>query len=297
MFTSTVKKQLLSLRNQLNQEAGKVKKVRGLAYGFRISPQMLNRVITSAKGVFLPFINDVFITSDPVKNSKSKSPGYGLVLYAETTRNITYAVDGFIGREELEKANESKLNPMFSTDLSSLEPGAGGHKRSFNLFPEEEESSGTAPKKMAKLMMSVGESDKKEGKSGPSSVLTTTITKSYSKSPEELGIAISKQLLAEISTESRVDSVFQWLVLGLMTLGPKDVTSVVMGPLTPFTIQFLRDIKTFFGVTFKVEDYFDTVKNEVDEDDEDDEDKTKRISLYKLSCLGTGYINLNKTMV
>lgn len=286
-FTSTVKKQLLTLRNQLNQECGKVKKVRGLAYGFRVSPQMLNRIITSSKGVFLPFLNDVFITNDPVKHSKSKVPGYGIVLYAETTKSIVYAADGFIGKDEMQKMNEAEQLPMLSTrDLDSVETGK---KRSFDIFNEEdnpefdEDEPKNNNKKQRKLEVKDGDGSENPGahKSG------------FVSSPEELGVAVAKQLLREISTQSRVDSVFQWLVLGFMTLGPKDVTSVVLGPLTPFTVQFLRDLKTFFGVTFKVEDFKEGVQDEED----DEEEKSNKTKLHKLSCLGTGYINLNKTMV
>lgn len=197
----------------------------------------------------------------------------------------------------MEKSNEhSLMNPLSNTNLTPA--GVKGQKkRAFSLFPDDDDddnhdnyiegSSAKNPKKMRKLM------DDGDTKSTNSSLTTTA--KSYAKSPEELGIEISKLLLSEIATESRVDSVFQWLVLGFMTLGPKDVTSVVMGPLTPFTVQFLRDVKTFFGVTFKIEDYFDSLKN--GNVDEDDEDRSKRKKLYKMSCLGTGYINLNKTMV
>jgi RNA 3'-terminal phosphate cyclase-like protein len=284
IFTCGVKKQLLTLRNQLNQDCGKVKKVRGLAYGFRVSPQMLSRIITSAKGVFLPYINDVFITNDPIKNNKSKIPGYGIVLYAETTKNIYYAADGFIGRgEDNQGENELSAHGVTAQNLDKVQVGL---KRSFELFPEDDAEDGQEQsKKKSKLAV---ETDKDKSKSSEGK-------KGGISSPEELGEVIAKQLLREIATQSRVDSVFQWLVLGFMALGPKDVTSVVFGPITPFTVQFLRDMRTFFGVTFKVEDFKeDTPANG---DEEYDAAEEKRSRLHKLSCLGTGYINLNKTMV
>jgi len=277
VFTCGVKKQLLTLRNQLNQDCGKVKKIRGLAYGFRVSPQMLSRVITSAKGVFLPFINDVFLTNDPIKNNKSKIPGYGIALYAETTKRIVYATDGFIGKDDPLQENEVN-NSVSVKNLDKL--GTVGQKRSFDLFPDEDAQVEQAKKKQ-KL------SDNEETDSSKS------LSGKTPTSPEELGVAIAKQLLRDIATQSRVDAVFQWLILGFMALGPKDVTSVIMGPLTPFTVQFLRDIRTFFGVTFKVEDF----EEDKPDDEEDEERERFKTSLHKLSCLGTGYINLNKTMV
>lgn len=263
---------------------------------------MLSRIITTAKGELLPFISDVFLTNDPIKHSKSKMPGYGLVLYAETTKGIMYAADDFVGRENNEKEEEKGPIAVQSRNLDDIQTGGGGNKRGeFQLFPEgdEEENEG---KKGKRQKMSVDEDqpqfNKKTGGVGAGSIIT---------SPEELGIRVARMLLREISTQSRVDSVFQYLVLGLMALSPRDVSSVVLGPITPFTVQFLRDLKTFFGVTFKVENYKEkkvkkVVENEgdeeVEEEDDDSEDEDRNSpQLHKLTCLGSGYINLNKTTV
>eukprot|EP01001_Neometanema_parovale_P006638 NODE_2987_length_1301_cov_116.439728_g2836_i0.p1 GENE.NODE_2987_length_1301_cov_116.439728_g2836_i0~~NODE_2987_length_1301_cov_116.439728_g2836_i0.p1 ORF type:complete len:395 (-),score=68.74 NODE_2987_length_1301_cov_116.439728_g2836_i0:116-1237(-) len=67
-------------------DVGKVKRIRGLAYGARVSPQMANRAATAAKGVLLKFIPDVFITSDHFKGKDSGlCPGYGMTAVAEST--------------------------------------------------------------------------------------------------------------------------------------------------------------------------------------------------------------------
>lgn len=272
-FSCTVKKQLLTLRNQLNQDCGKVKKIRGLAYGFRVSPQMLNRVVTAAKGFFIPFLSDVYITVDQIKGSKSKIPGYGVVLYATTTKNVTYAADAFIGRDKEENT--------LSFTSNSIE-AQRGEKRKFKLFGEDEDEEEFEKQKR----------DQSETNNVAINVPLLASKPDKIQSPEELGDHAAKLLLREVSSQSCVDSVFQWLVLGCMALGPKNVSSVVMGPLTPFSIQYLRDLKTFFGITFKVEEHH--VKSADEEDDEDEEEKTE---LYKLSCLGTGYININKTLI
>lgn len=57
--------------------------------------------------------------------------------------------------------------------------------------------------------------------------------------------------------------------------------------LSDYTIEFLRHIKDFFGVTFKI-DYF----NESDERDTDD--KEKNSPKVRLTCVGIGYRNTNK---
>ena len=275
----------------MSQDCGKVKKVRGLAYGFRVSPQLLNRIATAAKGTFLPYLSDVFVTADLVKNSRSKIPGFGLVLYAETTKNIHYAADGFIGREKSEEAESVSQVNVITSDLSHASEAK--QKKKIDLFADEEEENedGQQPKKKKKktesgFMEGNGENSLKKKSDG--GVL----------SPEELGEKIAKDLLRQIASRSCVDSTYQWLVLGLMALGPKDVSSVLLGPLTPFTIQFLRDLRTFLNVTFRVENFREERTGDGDDDDDaGDDDDERKGKLFKLSCLGSGYVNLNKTMV
>lgn len=87
-----------------------------------------------------------------------------------------------------------------------------------------------------------------------------------------------KHLLEEIKRGGCVDTQSQALCLLLMVLCPEvglcaetlalpsplscnhrliscsgqDVSKVRLGKLSPFTVQYLRDIKTFFGTTFKI---------------------------------------------
>ncbi|XP_049751489.1 RNA 3'-terminal phosphate cyclase-like protein isoform X1 [Elephas maximus indicus] len=67
-------------------DPGKIKRIRGVAYSVRVSPQMANRIVDSARGVLNNFIPDVYIYTDHMKGPNSgKSPGFGLSLVAETT--------------------------------------------------------------------------------------------------------------------------------------------------------------------------------------------------------------------
>lgn len=77
----TVKKiQPVELLNE-----SKVKRVRGVAYTTRLSPQFAARMVNSARGVLNDFIPDVWIYNDHCKGaSTGESPGYGLSLVAET---------------------------------------------------------------------------------------------------------------------------------------------------------------------------------------------------------------------
>ena len=49
-----------------------------------------------------------------------------------------------------------------------------------------------------------------------------------------------------------VDTQHQALCCMLMVIGPEDVSKVRFGKLSPYTIAYLRDIRDFMGVTFKV---------------------------------------------
>ncbi|KAJ2624099.1 hypothetical protein H4R22_005076, partial [Coemansia sp. RSA 1290] len=66
-----------------------------------------------------------------------------------------------------------------------------------------------------------------------------------------------------------------WLALLLMVLGPEHVSKTRIGKLTPFSIQYLRDLRAFFNTTFKIKPDAQT-------------------STVLLTCLGTGYTNVGK---
>jgi len=66
-------------------EATKVKRVRGVAYGTKVSPQVANRLVDATRGVMNRFLPDVWVYTDVHKGKTSGlSPGFGLTLVAET---------------------------------------------------------------------------------------------------------------------------------------------------------------------------------------------------------------------
>ncbi|XP_068608661.1 RNA 3'-terminal phosphate cyclase-like protein isoform X2 [Brachionichthys hirsutus] len=190
-------------------DPGKIKRIRGVAYSVRVSPQMANRVVESARGVLNNFLPDIYIYTDHMKGANSgRSPGFGLTLVAET------------------------LNGSFlSAEMSSTPQGQG-----------------------------------------------------EPAVPENLGRNCAKLLLEEIYRGGCVDSSNQSLALLLMTLGQQDVSKVLLGPLSPYTIQFLRHIRDFFQVMFKIE----TQKPP--------EDGRKGGDKVLMTCVGVGYSNKNKTL-
>jgi len=75
-------------------EAGLVKRVRGVAYGAKVSPQILNRLVDSSRAVLNNFLPDVWVYTDVHKGKTSgASAGFGVSLVAETTSGALLAAE------------------------------------------------------------------------------------------------------------------------------------------------------------------------------------------------------------
>lgn len=94
-------------------EAGKIKRIRGIAYviylsiynrlfliswirrhAVRVSPQFSNRMIEAARSVLNRYIPDIYLYSDVYKGEDSgKSPGYALSLLAESTTGAIHSAE------------------------------------------------------------------------------------------------------------------------------------------------------------------------------------------------------------
>ncbi|EJD02461.1 18S rRNA biogenesis protein [Fomitiporia mediterranea MF3/22] len=99
--------------------------------------------------------------------------------------------------------------------------------------------------------------------------------------PEDTALKATYTLLEEIKRGGCVDRNHQILVLLFMVLGSEDIGRCRMGEPTPRTIQFLRDVRDIFGVSFKIA-----------RADTSNPDSTELI----FSCFGTGYVNANRTL-
>ncbi|KAF3848933.1 hypothetical protein F7725_015430 [Dissostichus mawsoni] len=102
--------------------------------------------------------------------------------------------------------------------------------------------------------------------------------------PEDLGKNCAQMLLEEVYRGGCVDSSNQSLALLLMTLGQQDVSKVLLGPLSPHTIEFLRHIRDFFQIMFKIQVQ------------KPSEDERKGGDKVLMTCVGVGYSNINKTL-
>jgi RNA 3'-terminal phosphate cyclase-like protein len=197
---------------------------------------MANRIMDAARGLLTRYIPDVYIYTDVYKGSESgKSPGYALTLVAESTNDCL-----------------SSAECCFQPRMNSSSQVSSGELQ-LNSSSTTEETGDTDPVNVADHL----END-------------------YNfATPEDLGLYTAKLLLQEIKKGGCIDTVSQWIHLLFMALGPEDVGKVRLGALSPFSVQFLRDLKTFFGISFKIETDPDT--------------KT-----ILMTAVGVGYSNISK---
>uniref|UniRef100_A0A146KSI4 Putative RNA 3'-terminal phosphate cyclase-like protein n=1 Tax=Lygus hesperus TaxID=30085 RepID=A0A146KSI4_LYGHE len=97
--------------------------------------------------------------------------------------------------------------------------------------------------------------------------------------PEELGKTCASLLLEAISRGGVVDSNFQSLACLYLTFTSTDISQIVLGPLSPYTIEFIRHLRVFVGIMFKLVPYVE----------EDDDDLSVGTNKVLLSGVGVGY--------
>ncbi|KAK7895616.1 hypothetical protein WMY93_020941 [Mugilogobius chulae] len=92
-------------------DPGKIKRIRGIAYSVRVSPQMGNRIVESARSVLNQFLPDIYIYTDHMKGTHSgKSPGFGLTLVAET-------LNGTFLSAEMSSTPQGQGEPVLPEDI------------------------------------------------------------------------------------------------------------------------------------------------------------------------------------
>ena len=86
---------LVSLLRPLNfVEAGRIRKIRGIASAVRVSPQMANRMIDAARSVLNRYIPDLYLFSDVYRGEESgKSPGFAMSLVATSTTDALHSAE------------------------------------------------------------------------------------------------------------------------------------------------------------------------------------------------------------
>jgi len=75
-------------------DEGRIKRVRGIAYCTRVSPQTANRLVESARLLLNRYIPDIYIYTDVYKGAESgKSPGFALSLVAESNTEVLLSAE------------------------------------------------------------------------------------------------------------------------------------------------------------------------------------------------------------
>ena len=77
-----------------------------------------------------------------------------------------------------------------------------------------------------------------------------------------------------------------------MAMGPRDVSKVVLGPLSNYTVHFLRHLKDSFQVVFRLETYNSSPTGEPETDL--DEELNMGANKVVATCVGVGFTNLSK---
>ncbi|KAK5639907.1 hypothetical protein RI129_010718 [Pyrocoelia pectoralis] len=104
--------------------------------------------------------------------------------------------------------------------------------------------------------------------------------------PEDVGVKAAQCLLQQIYLGGCVDPAAQSVSVLHMALSRNDVSKIMVGPLSNYTISFLRHLREFFGLTFHLEHL-------VDDGDNDGRGSSK----IHMTCVGIGYSNLNKRTI
>eukprot|EP00033_Pygsuia_biforma_P004164 GCRY01004570.1.p1 GENE.GCRY01004570.1~~GCRY01004570.1.p1 ORF type:complete len:358 (+),score=52.89 GCRY01004570.1:168-1241(+) len=91
LFYCPIVKQLKAVQFM---DVGKMKRIRGVAYSTRVSPQIANRIVDAARGPLNKLLPDVYIYTDHYKGPESGlSPGFALSLVAESTSGVLISAE------------------------------------------------------------------------------------------------------------------------------------------------------------------------------------------------------------
>lgn len=83
-----------SLKATQFTDEGRIKRIRGIAYCTRVSPQTANRMVESARSILNTYIPDIFIYTDHYRGSESGlSPGFALSLVTESTSSALLSAE------------------------------------------------------------------------------------------------------------------------------------------------------------------------------------------------------------
>ncbi|KAF7057277.1 hypothetical protein CFC21_064581 [Triticum aestivum] len=93
-------------------DEGMVKRIRGVTFSTNVSPQIENRILYAARGLFNKFIPDVHIFTDHRAGlSGGLSAGYGVSVVAETTTGCLISADATVSYPNVDEVSEQSKKP------------------------------------------------------------------------------------------------------------------------------------------------------------------------------------------
>ncbi|CAE7558082.1 RCL1, partial [Symbiodinium sp. KB8] len=100
-------------------EEGFIRRVRGVAYSARVSPQVGNRVVASARSLLNKLLPDVYINTDHMKGvDAGLSPGYALSLVAESTSGCLASAEAPVRPGETPEELGRRVSALLCDELS-----------------------------------------------------------------------------------------------------------------------------------------------------------------------------------
>ncbi|CAN8072396.1 unnamed protein product [Agarophyton chilense] len=113
--------------------------------------------------------------------------------------------------------------------------------------------------------------------------------------PEQVSENACRMLLEEVNNGGCVDSNNTCLALLFCALADSDLNRIRIGRLSDAAIHFMRDLRSFFGVQFKVRIFGNAVADESDSEHSEDSGSENSINNeggVLLSCIGIGLSNI-----
>ncbi|MBN3284694.1 RCL1 protein, partial [Polyodon spathula] len=216
-------------------DPGKVKRIRGMAFSVRVSPQIANRIVDSARSILNQFIPDIYIYTDHMKGANSGN----IMLWG----CFSSAGTGKLVRVE-----------------GKMDGAKYGQIREENLFHLSHSSLGIVPRttKCPEVFLLIGSYEYMFWGNGlfkQSTVMPVSFPYHYKglyecnsqsnipcRSYRGCKRSLKQPKIPKLVTADNlclqggcVDSVNQSLALLYMTLGQQDVSKVLLGPLSPYT--------------------------------------------------------------
>ena len=110
-------------------DEGYVRRVRGVAYSAKVSPQLATRLSEGPRGMLLNLLPDVYVFTDHNKGAEAGlSPGYGITLTAQSTSGCFYGAQRSSG-----VALGLAESPLYSNSSNS----SGSSNGPMTVLPEE----------------------------------------------------------------------------------------------------------------------------------------------------------------